>query len=153
MFITVDAHKKWTPEYILHWKVKVDGYLGIFRYLIIKVRTKTLVTFGKHLLDFGMVTPRPDKPDKIVPDGARPKNGWFYLASCTRSLQETWNKLARLCQTTPKLPFVYKKRQNLVLSGQLVSSFLQTSGEPARTSHSLVWLRLGRFCLAGLVLV
>ena len=38
-----------------------------------------------------MVTPKPDKPDKIVPDGARPKNGWFYLASWTRSLQETWN--------------------------------------------------------------
>jgi len=38
---------------------------------------------------FGMVTPKPDKPDKIVPDGARPKNGWFYLASWTRSLQET----------------------------------------------------------------
>ena len=29
---------------------------------------------------YGMVTPRPDKPDKIVPDGARPKNGWFYVA-------------------------------------------------------------------------
>ena len=37
----------------------------------------------------GMVTPRPDEPDKIVPDRARPKNGWFYLASCTRSLQES----------------------------------------------------------------
>ena len=34
----------------------------------------------------GIVTPI---PDKIVPDGARPKYGWFYLASWTRSLKET----------------------------------------------------------------
>ena len=94
-----------------------------------------------------MVTPKPDKPDKIVPDGARPKNGWFYLASWTRSFQETWRKWPRLCQTTTKLPFVYKKDRIwccLAQSGQLVSSFLQTSGagsqiEPAIFRSGSVW--------------
>ena len=40
--------------------------------------TKWLQNINTHWRNtYGMVTPRPDKPDKIVPDGARPKNGWF----------------------------------------------------------------------------
>ena len=58
---------------------------------------------------FALATPRPKLPDKIVPDGARRKSCWFYLASWTRSLQETWRKLARLCQTTPDSVFFVNK--------------------------------------------
>ena len=90
----------------------------------------------------GMVTPRPDKPDKIVPDRARPKNCWFYLASWTRSLQETSRKLTRLCQTAPEFPFVYKKDRIwccLAQSGQLPSSFLQTSGPGSQIEPAIFW--------------
>ena len=74
----------------------------------ILVSTRVQGNFLKCRWLNGVVTPRADKPDKIVPDGARPKNGWFYLASWTRSLQETSRKWSRLCQTILKLPFVYK---------------------------------------------
>ena len=38
------------------------------------------LTLNCWLKSHGMVTPRPDKPDKIIPDRARPKNGWFYIS-------------------------------------------------------------------------
>ena len=51
------------------------------------VTIQDLSKFLSHQNPFyGMVTPRPDKPDKIVPNGARLKNCWFYLASWTRNL-------------------------------------------------------------------
>ena len=124
----------------------------------ILVSTRVQGNFLKCRWLNGVVTPRADKPDKIVPDGARPKNGWFYLASWTRNLQDTWRKLSRLCQTAPEFPFVYKKRQNLVLSGTIWPTSLQTSGagsqiEPAIFLSGSVWLRLAWFCLVRLVLV
>ena len=89
-----------------------------------------------------MVTPRPDKPDKIVPDGARPKNGWFYLASWTRRLQETSRKLTSLCQTAPEFPFVFEKDRIwccLAQSGHLPSSFQQTSGAGSQIEPAIFW--------------
>ena len=86
-----------------------------------------------------MVTPRPDKPGKIIPDGVRLKNCWFYLASWTRNLQESSRKLTRLCQTAPVFPFVYIKKHNLAQSGQLPSSFLQTSGAGSQIEPAIFW--------------
>ena len=148
------------PDLFLLTAGKPNGGLIL---LYLKVRDPILAHLGfmmeKKVNGWnGMVTPRPDKPDKILPDRARPINGWFYLASCTRCLQETSRKLSRWCQTAPEFPFVYKKRQNLVLSGTIWPTSLQTSGagsqiEPAIFLSGSVWLRLAWFCLVRLVLV
>ena len=82
-----------------------------------------------------------------MPDGARWKSCWFCLASWTKSLQETWRKLARLHQTASEFYFVYYKRQNLVLSGSIwPASFNFPSNfwsrKPDRTNNFLsgsVW--------------
>ena len=97
-----------------------------------------------------------------MPDGARWKNCWFRLASWTRSLKETWRKLARLYQTVSEFYFDYKKRQNLVLSGSIwPASFNFPSNfwsrKPDRTSnflsgsvwHDFVWLS-GPWCSQGI---
>ena len=81
------------------------------------------------------------RPDKTMPDEARriqTKFCWFYLASWTRSLPNTWRKLTRLCQTTPDSVFFCKHRNILVLSG---TSFRQTSS-PGRQIEPAI------FCLA-----
>ena len=88
-----------------------------------------------------------------MPDGARWKSCWFCLASWTKSLQETSRKLARLYQTASEFYFVYKKRQNLVLSGSIWPASFKFpanfwSRKPDRTSNFFIWLRLAWFCLA-----
>ena len=91
-----------------------------------------------------MVTPSPDKPDKIVPDRARQKK-WLVLSGFLH--QKFAGKLKEVGQIVPdstRISLCLQKRQNLVLSGQLLSSFLQTSGagsqiEPAIFLSGSVW--------------
>ena len=91
------------------------------------------------------------KQDKIVPDGARLKNCWFYLASWTRNLQETSRKLSRWCQTAPEFPFVYKKKTESGVVWHNLANFPTNfwCRKPDRTSHFFVWLRLAS---SGMVL-
>ena len=99
-----------------------------------------------------------------MPDGASWKSCRFCLASWTKSLQETWRKLARLYQAASEFYFVYKKGLNLVLSGSIwPASFNFPSNfwsrKPDRTSnflsgsvwHDFVWLS-GLWCSQGISL-
>ena len=62
------------------------------------VMTDSLIYFYGHILYYALVTPRPDVPDKTMPDGARrsqmepdgarQKNCCFGLTSWTRRFQE-----------------------------------------------------------------
>ena len=111
------------------------------------------IVLGRNTVRLWTGYTKPRQPDKIMPDGARWKSCWFCLASWTRSLQETWRKLARLCQTASEFYFVYNKSQNLVVSGSIwPASFNFPSNfwsrKPDRTSNFFIWLRLAWFCLA-----
>ena len=109
----------------------------------------------------GMVTPDQPKPDEIVPDGARPKNGLVGLVLFGFLHQKFAGNLKEVAQILPdttKTSLCLPKRQNLVLSGTIWPTCFKFPAnfwcrKPDRNSHFLVLLCLGRFCLAFLVLV
>ena len=73
-------------------------------------------------------------PDKIVPDRARQKNYWFYLASWTRNCRKHERK-----QKTPDSVFICKQGGILALSGTIWPTSFKF---PANGSvwHDFVWL-------------
>ena len=94
-----------------------------------------------------------DKPEKIIPDRARPKNGWFY-----QRFAGNFKKVVPMMPDSTRISLCLKKRQNLVLSGTIWPTSLKFPTnfwcrKPDRTSHFLVLLRLGRFYLVCLALV
>ena len=103
--------------------------------------------FPVDLLRNGLDTPRPRQPDKIMPDGARQKIAgsiWFPGPKIGRKIEGSWPDWARQHQILSLFVNKVKFWRCLVQSGQLPSSFLQTSGpgsqtEPATFSSGSVW--------------
>ena len=107
---------------------------------------------------YGMVTPRPDVPDKTMPDGARQKKLLVLSGILDQKFVGNFKEVDQIVPDSTRISLCLHKRHNLVLSGTIwPTSFKFPANfwcrKPDRTSHFLVWLRLGRFCLACLVLV
>ena len=56
---------------------------------------------GSVRLLYGMVTPRPDKPDKIVPDQKMAGSIWLPAPEVCRKLETSWPDCARQHQNFP----------------------------------------------------
>ena len=93
-----------------------------------------------------MVTPRPDVPDETMPDEARRSQTkkmagfiWLPAPEVCRKLQESCPDDARQHQNFP----LFTKKDRiwccLAQSGQLVSSFLQTSGAGSQIEPAIFW--------------
>ena len=96
---------------------------------------------------YALATPRPRQPDKIMPDRARQKIAgsiWFPGPKIWRKIEGSWPDWARQHQILSLFVNKVKFWRCLVQSGQLPSSFLQTSSpgsqtEPATFSSGSVW--------------
>ena len=100
-----------------------------------------------HVPSYALATPRPRQPDKIMPDGARQKLlvlSGFLDQKFEGKLKEAGQIERRQHQILSLFVIKVKFWRCLVQSGQLPSSFLQTSGpgsqtEPATFSSGSVW--------------
>ena len=112
-----------------------------------KIANTLLISRCGHVPSYALATPRPRQPDKIMPDGARQKIAgsiWFPGPKIWRKIEGSWPDWARQHQILSLFVIKVKFWHCLVQSGQLPSSFLQTSGpgsqtEPATFSSGSVW--------------
>ena len=146
----------------------IEDTFNIFRFLLgalFVYGTDVFLTYAGIQSPFdlgnGVVTPRPDVPDKTMPDGARQSQTkkWLVLSGFLhQKFAGNFKKVVQMMPDSTRISLCLQKRQNLVLFGTIWPTSLQTSGagsqtEPAIFLSGSVWLRLAWFCLVRLVLV
>ena len=88
---------------------------------------KTLVKTDAGLCCLWTGYTKPRQPDKIIPDGARQKSCWFYLASWTKRFEGNLKEVGQIVPDSARISVCLQRRKESGVIWLNLANFLQVS--------------------------